>query len=55
MENGAFINDFIDICWVDPWSENPGQPTSKAARAAAAKAAKSKALSKKQNKKETLK
>ena len=25
-ENPAFINDFIEICWVDPWAEDPANP-----------------------------
>ena len=25
-ENPAFINEFIEICWVDPWSEDPSNP-----------------------------
>jgi len=28
-ENPAFINDFIDICWVDPWSKDPSKPNIK--------------------------
>ena len=24
--NPAFINDFIEICWVDPWAEDPSKP-----------------------------
>ena len=29
FENPAFINDFIDICWIDPWSPNPARPVLK--------------------------
>ena len=25
--NPAFINDFIEICWVDPWAADPAKPT----------------------------
>ena len=25
-DNPAFISEFIDICWVDPWSDNPAMP-----------------------------
>ena len=25
-ENPAFINDFIEICWVDPWAADPAKP-----------------------------
>ena len=24
--NPAFINDFIEICWVDPWAADPAKP-----------------------------
>jgi hypothetical protein len=26
IDNPAFIDEFIDICWVDPFSENPNKP-----------------------------
>jgi hypothetical protein len=35
-DNGAFINDFIDICWVDPWSDNPSIPKKRKRKKAAA-------------------
>lgn len=25
-DNPAFINDFIEICWVDPWAADPAKP-----------------------------